>query len=393
MFYELAVSNWGDEERAAIAAVVESDRYTMGPKVAAFEEAFASYLGCKHGVMVNSGSSANLVAIASLFFKKDNPLKPGDEVIVPALSWSTTYHPLQQYGLKLKFVDIELDTLNVDCAQLEAALGPRTKMILAVSILGNPAALDVMRDFADAHGLYFFEDNCESLDAELNGKKTGTFGDMGSHSFFFSHHIATMEGGMVVTDDEELCHLMRSLRAHGWTRDVPKGSDIYETRDDDFYEAYRFILPGYNLRPVEMSGAIGLEQLKKLPAMTEVRRKNLALFQELFAGDERFIIQQEIGSSSSFCFPIVLNPTCKPDRARVFAALEEADIGFRIITGGSFLKHDAIRYFDYEIVGSVENANIAHDFGFFVGNHPFDLTPQIERVHEVLDKTCDGASA
>lgn len=392
MFYELAVSNWGDEERAAIAAVVESDRYTMGPKVAAFEEAFASYLGSKYGVMVNSGSSANLVAIASLFFKKDNPLKPGDEVIVPALSWSTTYHPLQQYGLKLKFVDIELDTLNVDCAQLEAALSPRTKMILAVSILGNPAALDVMRDFADAHDLYFFEDNCESLDAELNGKKTGTFGDMGSHSFFFSHHIATMEGGMVVTDDEELCHLMRSLRAHGWTRDVPKGSDVFEARDDDFYEAYRFILPGYNLRPVEMSGAIGLEQLKKLSAMTEVRRKNLALFQALFAGDERFIIQRENGRSSSFCFPIVLNPERKPDRARVFAALEEADIGFRIITGGSFLKHDAIRYFDYEIVGGVENANIAHDFGFFVGNHPFDLTPQIERVHEVLDKTCDGAS-
>jgi CDP-4-dehydro-6-deoxyglucose reductase, E1 len=344
-------------------------------------------------VMVNSGSSANLAAVASLFFKKDNPLKPGDEVIVPALSWSTTYHPLQQYGLKLKFVDIELDTLNMDCSKLEAALSPRTKMILAVSILGNPAALDVMRAFADAHGLHFFEDNCESLDAELNGKKTGTFGDMGSHSFFFSHHIATMEGGMVVTDDEELCHLMRSLRAHGWTRDVPKGSGVYEARDDDFYEAYRFILPGYNLRPIEMSGAIGLEQLKKLPAMTEMRRGNLALFQELFAGDERFIIQRENGSSSSFCFPIVLNPVRNLDRARVFAALEEAGIGFRIITGGSFLKHDAIRYFDYEIVGGVENANTAHDFGFFVGNHPFDLTPQIERVYEVLDKTCDGASA
>ncbi|NKB57015.1 MAG: aminotransferase class I/II-fold pyridoxal phosphate-dependent enzyme [Alphaproteobacteria bacterium] len=393
MFYELAVSNWGEEEKAAIAAVVESDRFTMGPQVAAFEKAFASYLGCEYGVMVNSGSSANLVAVASLFFKQDNPLKPGDEVIVPALSWSTTYHPLQQYGLKLKFVDIELDTLNVDCSKLEAALSPRTKMIVAVSILGNPAALDVMRDFADANGLYFFEDNCESLDAELSGRKTGTFGDMGSHSFFFSHHIATMEGGMVVTDDEELCHLMRSLRAHGWTRDVPSGSKVFEPRDEDFFEAYRFILPGYNLRPVEMSGAIGLEQLKKLPAMTEMRRKNLALFQRLFGGDDRFIIQRENGRSSSFCFPIILNPTRNPDRARVFAALEDDDIGYRIITGGSFPKHDAIRHFDFEIVGAVENANTAHDFGFFVGNHPFDLTPQIERVYEVLDKTCDGASA
>jgi CDP-6-deoxy-D-xylo-4-hexulose-3-dehydrase len=390
MFYELAVSNWGEEERAAIAAVVDSDRYTMGPKVAAFENAFASYLGCKHGVMVNSGSSANLVAVASLFFKQDNPLKPGDEAIVPALSWSTTYHPLQQYGLKLKFVDIELDSLNADCSKLEAALGPNTRMIVGVSILGNPAALDVMRDFADAHGLYFFEDNCESLDAVLNDRKTGAFGDMGTHSFFFSHHIATMEGGMVVTDDEELCHLMRSLRAHGWTRDVPNGSAVYETRDDDFFEAYRFILPGYNLRPVEMSGAIGLEQLKKLPAMTAARRRNLALFQELFADDDRFIIQRENGRSSSFCFPIVLNPARNSDRASVFAALEKAEIGYRIITGGSFPRHDAIRHFDYEIIGGIENANTAHDFGFFVGNHPFDLTPQIERMREVLDETCDG---
>ena len=128
MFYELAVSNWGEEERAAIAATVESDRYTMGPKVAEFEQAFATYLGSRYGVMVNSGSSANLVATASLFFKRDNPLQAGDEAIVPALSWSTTYHPLQQYGLKLKFVDIELDTLNMDVSKLETALGPRTRM-------------------------------------------------------------------------------------------------------------------------------------------------------------------------------------------------------------------------------------------------------------------------
>jgi CDP-6-deoxy-D-xylo-4-hexulose-3-dehydrase len=197
-----------------------------------------------------------------------------------------------------------------------------------------------------------------------------------------------MEGGMVVTDDEELFHLMRSLRAHGWTRDLPADSAAFEPRDDDFFEAYRFILPGYNLRPMEMSGAIGLEQLKKLPAMTAARRKNLTLFQELFGGDDRFVIQRENGKSSSFCFPIVLNPKHGPDRARVFAALEEADIGFRIITGGCFPRHDAIRHFDYEIADGIEQANVAHDYGFFVGNHPFDLTPQIECVHGVLDKVC-----
>lgn len=389
MFYDLAASSWGNEELAAIADVVASDRFTMGPKVAAFEDAFAAYLGCRHGVMVNSGSSANLIGVAALAYMANRPIQRGDEAIVPAIAWSTTYHPLQQYGLKLRFVDIDLDTLNMDCSRLEAALTERTRMVVGVSILGNPAALDVMRAFADAHGLYFFEDNCESLDAELEDRKTGSFGDFGTHSFFFSHHIATMEGGMAVTDNEELCHLMKSMRAHGWTRDIPDDSPVFERRDDDFFEAYRFVLPGYNVRPTEMAGAIGLEQLKKLPAMTAVRRRNLSLFQELFQGDERFVIQRENGKSSSFCFPIVLNPARRPDREKIFAALAEADIGYRIITGGCFPRHDVIRHYDHDFVDGIEQANVAHDYGFFVGNHPNDLSDQITRLREVLDRACD----
>src|ERR1700740_1009213 len=189
MFYELAISTWGREEIDAINRVVASDRFTMGPNVARFEEAFAAYHGRKYAVMVNSGSSANLVSVAALFYKKERPLQRGDEVIVPAISWATTYHPLQQYGLKLKIVDVELDTINLDTAQLDAAIGPRTRAIVGVSILGNPAALDVMRRFADARGLYFLEDNCESLDAEFGDRKAGTFGHIGTFSTFFSHHI------------------------------------------------------------------------------------------------------------------------------------------------------------------------------------------------------------
>jgi CDP-6-deoxy-D-xylo-4-hexulose-3-dehydrase len=389
MFYELAASTWGQEEKDAIQRVIDSDRFTMGDQVKAMEAAFCAYFGSKYAVMVNSGSSANLAAVAALFYKKDRPLKQGDEVIVPAISWSTTYHPLQQYGLKLRFVDVELDSLNVDYTKLEEALTPNTRMILAVSILGNPAALDVMRAFADKHGLYFMEDNCESMDAELNGKKTGTFGDLNTFSFFFSHHISTMEGGMVGTDDEELYHLLKAIRAHGWTRDLPPDSPLITARGaDDFFEAYRFIIPGYNLRPLEMSGAIGVEQLKKLPGFTAARRKNLALFTELFGKDERFIIQKENGKSSCFCFPIILNPAHKFDRAKVMTALKEADIGYRIITGGNFLRHDCIKYYDYTTVGEIVNADIAHDHGFFVGNHPFDLTPQLETLHSVLNQVC-----
>jgi CDP-6-deoxy-D-xylo-4-hexulose-3-dehydrase len=389
MFYDLASSNWGQEEIDAIRRVIDSNRFTMGENVAAFEREFAAYFGTRYAVMVNSGSSANLAGVAALFYKKERPLKRGDEVLVPAISWSTTYHPLQQYGLKLKFVDVELDTLNVDPAQLADAIGPRTRMIMAVSGLGNPAALDVMRRLCDKHGLYLFEDNCESMDAELGGRKTGTFGDVGTFSFFFSHHIATMEGGMAVTESEELYHLMRAIRAHGWTRDLPADSPLFERRSSDHFAAYRFILPGYNLRPLEISGAIGREQLKKLPAMTMQRRKNLALFDELFRGDGRFIIARENGKSSSFSFPVILNPKRGIDRERVFAALKEADIGFRIITGGNFLRHDVIKHFDYDVHGGrVPNADIAHDNGFFVGNHPVDLTRQIVRLREVLDRVC-----
>jgi CDP-6-deoxy-D-xylo-4-hexulose-3-dehydrase len=277
----------------------------------------------------------------------------------------------------------------MDVKQLERALGPRTRALMAVSILGNPCALDVMRAFCDRHGLYFIEDNCESMDAEIDGKKAGTFGHLNTFSTFFSHHISTMEGGLVLTDDLELAHLSRCMRAHGWTRDLPTESPLYERTNRDFYEAYRFILPGYNVRPLELSGAIGVEQLKKLPAMTVQRRKNMALFNRLFAGDPRFIIQREHGKSSSFSFTIILNPARNLDRDRVFRALKDADIGYRIITGGCFLRHDVIKHYDYEIVGKMEHAYTAHDHGFFVGNHPFDLTPQITKLREVLDRACN----
>ncbi len=384
MSYELASSSWGAEEIQAIQRVVASGRFTMGENVRRFEELFARKFGMQHALMVSSGSTANLVGIAALFYKKDRPLQRGDEVIVPSISWATTYYPLQQYGLKLKFLDVELDTLNMDVSRLENALTPRTRMVVAVSILGNPCALDVIRKFCDRHGLYLFEDNCESMGAELGGKPCGTFGDIGTFSTFFSHHISTMEGGVLVTNNTEIYHLARSIRAHGWTRDIPADSPIYEKRDDDFFEAYRFILPGYNARPLELSGAIGVEQLKKLDAMVETRRRNAKVFTELFKGDERFIIQRENGKSSWFAFTVILNPKFNVDRKKVMNAMRQADIGYRIITGGNFLRHDVIKYFDYECVGKITNANIAHDRGFFVGNHPHDVTPQIRRFHEVL---------
>lgn len=386
MFYPLAASTWDSEEIAAGCRVLETGMTTMGEHVRRFENDFAAKFGARHAIMVNSGSSANLVATAALCFKKERPLQRGDEIIVPAVSWATTYAPLQQYGLKLRFVDVELDTLNVSVERVAAAITPRTRAVMAVSILGNPAPLDALRALCNDRGLYLIEDNCESMGATLGGKYTGTFGHLNTFSLFFSHHISTMEGGIVLTDDDELYQLCLSLRNHGWTRDQPADSQLFEKRDDDFFEAYRFILPGYNLRPTEISGAIGVVQLTKLERLIARRRANASHLDSLFAGDERFIRQREAGQSSWFAFTFILNPQFKIDRARVMSALKEADIAYRIITGGCILRHDMMRHYDFDCAGPLDNAGIAHDRGFFVGNHAFDLRPQIDRLREVLDK-------
>jgi CDP-4-dehydro-6-deoxyglucose reductase, E1 len=382
----LASTSWGPEEVEAIERVLRRGQLTMGDHVRRFEDAFAEKFHTKDVVMVNSGSSANLVGIAALFHVSHRPLARGDEVIVPAVSWATTYHPLQQYGLKLRVVDIDLDTLNMDVSQLDAALTPRTRMLMAVNLLGNPSALDTMRRFCDTHGLWFFEDNCESMGATLHGQPCGTFGDIGTFSTFYSHHISTMEGGLLVTNHVEIAHLARAIRNHGWGRDLPADSPLASApRGADFFEAYRFIVPGYNVRPLEMCGAIGLVQLAKLDRMLEIRRANAACFRMLFHGDARFILQREHGTSSWFSFTIILNASLGIDRSTVLEAMREAGIGFRMITGGCFTRHEAARFFDYETVGELANANLAHDHGFFVGNHPRDVTAELTAVREVLD--------
>jgi len=383
MKYELAYSTFDAEEKKVMYEVIESDFFTMGKNVKQFEQEFASFFGKKYAVMVNSGSSANLVGIASLFYKKDEPLQRGDEVIVPCISWATTYYPLQQYGLKLKFVDIDIETLNYDIEELKKAVSSKTKMIVTVSVLGNPNYFDAIEKICEKNNIILFDDNCESMGAKYNGKYTGTSGLINTYSTFFSHHISTMEGGLILTDDFEIYSLCKSLRNHGWTRDQDEDSKIYNKKDDDFFEAYRFILPGYNVRPGELQGALGLQQIKKLPNMIIQRRKNAQYFQSKFKDDKRFIIQKEVGESSWFSFTMIIHPDSNLIRQDVFKALKTAKIGYRIITGGNFLEHDVIKYFDYEVTKST-NASYAHNNGFFVGNAPFDLTKEIDTLDEAL---------
>ena len=382
--YPLASSTWDEKEIEAINSVIAKDMYTMGEGVKQFEEDFSKFFGSKYSVMVNSGSSANLLAVAALFYTKEPKLKRGDEVIVPAVSWSTTFYPLYQYGLKLKFIDVDLQTLNFDLEQLKVAITDKTKMILAVNLLGNPNDFDAIKEIIGDRDILLMEDNCESMGARYKGKYTGTFGIMGTFSTFYSHHMATMEGGVVCTDDEELYHILVCLRAHGWTRHLPKENKISNKSDNWFEESFRFLLPGYNVRPVEMSGVIGIEQLKKLPAFLEQRRKNAELFVSLFKDSNTFYIQKNVDDSSWFGFSLIIKPESKVDRKDVVKKLEENGIDCRPIVTGDFTKNEVLKYFNYEIFGQVKNANYLDTKGLFVGNHQIDLTQEIKHLYNVL---------
>ena len=390
MGYKLASSTWDSKEIEAIHEVIESDMYSMGKKVEKYENDFAKYIGSDFAIMTSSGSTANLLMIAAMFFTKDESrkLRRGDEVIVPVVSWSTTYFPLQQYGLKIKFVDIDRDTLNIDLDQLKSAITDKTKVILAVNLLGNPNDFDAIQDLVGDRNITLLEDNCESLGATFGGKQAGTFGLMGTFSSFYSHHIATMEGGCVVTDDEELYHILLSIRAHGWTRNLPKHNLVSGVKSDDpFEESFKFVLPGYNVRPLEMSGAIGIEQLKKLPQLITNRQKNALYFVQRFKNHPYITVQTEIGNSSWFGFSLVINENSPFSRFELVKLFREHGIESRPIVTGNFLKNtEVLEYFDYEVHSEMVNADYVDKNGLFVGNHHVDIRNEIDLLENVISQ-------
>ena len=357
----------------------------MGPEVAAFESEFARAVGSDYALMVNSGSSANLLIFAALRFHSRYRLSTGDEVIVPAVSWSTTFSPLHQYGLTLRFVDVDPDTLNIDIDAVEDAISDNTRAVFAVNLLGNPNDFNRLRSILD-DDILLLEDNCESLGATFGGKQTGTFGLAGSFSTFFSHHISTMEGGLVVTDDEELYHIMLCLRAHGWTRNLPRNNHVTTTTGQDpFQEAFRFVLPGYNLRPLELSGAIGREQIAKLPMIVQERRANANRFRDLMTNFAELRIQQETGESSWFGFSMVIQEDLNIERQVFVNSLKKHGIESRPIVTGNFAKNEVVtRYMTYTIHGDLRHADHLDRQGLFIGNHHFPLNRQLELLGEAL---------
>ena len=387
--YPLGVPTYGAEEVTAALDVLLSDRLTMGPKVEAFERAFAARIGAKHAVMVNSGSSANLLAFSVLSSSLlERPLQRGDEVIVPALTWPTTVSPLTLLGLVPVFVDIDPTTLCLDPVSVKAAITKKTRAILPIHVLGNAARVDELQIVAKEHGLLLIEDCCEALGTELDGKVAGTFGDAGTYSFFYSHHLNTIEGGMLVTGSDEIADLARVMRTYGWAR--PSASyDALAARNPEIDARFLFMAVGFNFRPTEIQAAFGIEQLAKLDAFNDARRRNAALWSERLAKYPKFIKLTRPAEGclhTWFYYPFLVAEGAPFTREHLSEHLESKGIETRTILTGNFVKQPAAEQLHYRVGGELPITESVMRRGIMFGNSG-GLSQ--ERAAQMADILCE----
>jgi len=356
----LNIPTYGREEIDEAIDSLESGWVTCGKKVAAFEWMWAEYIGVRHAVMTNSGSSANLLALSCL------GLEPGDEVITPALTWATTVFPIAQVGAVPVLVDVDLDTYNISPTAVEKAITPRTRAIMPVHLLGNPCDMDALCGLVRKRNIYLIEDACEAHGAISQGWKVGSSGDMSTFSFFFSHHISTIEGGMVMTNHHEYADRVRSLRSFGWAREVPHQD--YPGIDPRFL----FLHAGYNFRPTEIQGAFGIHQLPRLEGFIEHRRDNAAYWNKELAqfGDYLQLQEERPGTRHVwFAYPVMVRPGAPFTRDDLVRFLEAKGLETRPIEAGNIAVQPAMKHINHRIAGPLTNAQYIHDHSFFFGNH------------------------
>lgn len=374
----LSEANFGDAEVAEALDSLQTTQVTMGRKCAQFEAAFADYIGSRNAIFVNSGSSANLLA----WFAVANPLfplpggcrawRPGAEVIVPAVTWSTTLWPIVQAGGVPVLADCDPDTLQIMPDAIEAAIGPETVGVCPVHALGNACDMSAIQEICRAHGLILIEDTCEALGTNYEARRVGTFGLMGTYSFYFSHHMTTIEGGMIVTDDDEVADLLRCLRAHGWSRDM-KTAGSKSPGAGDFASRFNFVNTGFNVRPTEINAAFGLHQIGKLEANNAVRRAvSKALIdglQPLIAAGDIAVMRTTPGADPAFFgFPLLCRDTSSRDRLAKF--LETEGIECRPIICGNMARQPAMAHVRHRVPAPLTGADRIMDCGLYFGTHP-----------------------
>ena len=357
---------------------------TAGRYAARFEREFADWMGVRQCLLVNSGSSANLVALSALTSPRlgERRLRPGDEVITVAAGFPTTVNPILQNGLVPVFVDVTLPTYNVDTSQLEAALSPRTRAMIFAHTLGNPFDVGAVASFAQKHDLWLVEDCCDAVGSTYFGRKTGTFGDLATVSFYPAHHMTMGEGGAVLTNTPLLHTIAESYRdwgrdcwcepgcdntcgkRFGWQLgDLPSGYD----------HKYTYSHIGYNLKLTDMQAAVGVAQLEKLDGFVEARRRNFRALREGLAGLEEFFVLPEatIGAEPSwFGFPIAVRPDAPFSRNQVTRYLEDRKIATRLLFGGNLVRQPAYRESQYRVVGSLSQTDYVMNQVFWIGLYP-----------------------
>jgi CDP-6-deoxy-D-xylo-4-hexulose-3-dehydrase len=372
---------------------------TAGRFTEEFESGLAEFLGASTLLTVNSGSSANLVALSTLTSPKlkDRRIRPGDEVITVAAGFPTTVNPILQNRAVPVFVDVQLGTYTPTIEAIEAAIGPRTRAIMLAHTMGVPFDLRELRELCNRRGLWLVEDNCDALGSRYDGQYTGTFGDLATLSFYPAHHITMGEGGAVITSDDQLARIARSFR--DWGRDCycaggenntcgKRFTQQFGTLPYGYDHKYVYSHIGYNLKITDMQAAVGCAQLRKLPSFIEARRRNhRALADGLQRHADRLILHAEpaAADSSWFGYVITVRPGSGIDRARLVAALEAARIETRNLFCGNLLRHPAYQDIEHRVSGRLDNTDIITSNTFFIGVYPGLTPPMIEHVLASFD--------
>lgn len=367
-----------EEEISAAIDVLRSKKVAQGERVREFEKAFRPY---NHAVACNSGSSANLLAISAL--KAMGKLKDGDEVIVSALSWSTTVFPLIQHNLIPVIVDCDPDTLNMDMKQAEKAISEKTKAFMPVHVYGNPCDMPALYALCKDHNLVLIEDCCEALGAEYSGVPVGYGADVATFSFYYSHHITTMEGGMVITQDTSTEDMLRIQRSHGWLRDSKREAP------NGFDRKFCFVELGYNLRMTEVSAAMGLCQLPKLDGIVKKRRAAHSAYVEALQHIPFIRFQKENGKSSCFGFTLILDGA-PFTVTEVRQYLESRGIETRPIICGNIAKQPVMKKYPHRVLGDLSNATDVLNNGFSIGCHQDVSHEEVKYVANIMDEFIDS---